>query len=33
MDNFDVTDIHYLPTTNVSRVHETPLVIANDETL
>ena len=27
MNNFDVADIHYVPTTGVSRVHETPLVV------
>ena len=30
---FDTADIHYIPTTGVSRVHDTPVVIASDETL
>ena len=33
MNNFDTADIHYVPTTGVGRVHETPLVTATDATL
>ena len=31
--DFDLTEIAYIPTTGVRRVHETPLVAASDEAL
>ena len=31
--DFDLTEIAYIPTTGVRRVHETPLVVASDEAL
>jgi hypothetical protein len=31
--DFDTAEIHYVPTTGVKRVHDTPVVAANDETL
>jgi hypothetical protein len=33
MDDFDTAEIAYIPTTGVARVHDTPLVIASDESL
>jgi len=33
MDDFDTADIGYIPTTGVTRVHDTPVVVASDETL
>jgi hypothetical protein len=31
--DFDLKEIAYVPTTGVRRTHQTPLVIANDESL